>query len=133
MRFVLDRPVIDPAALAAFVRAGGGPVVNDLHRRATNVQTGARARVGKRTRLLERSITVRIEAAGPAGVRALIGSDVTYALIHHEGSPAHIIRPVNRRMLRFPVGGTMVFARVVRHPGTRPNRYLVDSLPLAAE
>jgi hypothetical protein len=58
---------IDPDRLAAFIADGGGPVVKDMMRRATNVQNVAKQRVGKRTRRLERSIVKRagVDAAGP--------------------------------------------------------------------
>lgn len=39
------------------------------------------------------------------------------------GTRPHIIRPVTASALRFVVGGVVVFARKVNHPGTKPNRY----------
>lgn len=123
---------MDAARLAAFARSPQGPVLRDLERRGVNVQLEARVRVGKRTRRLERSITKRsgVDARGPFVV---ITADTTYAYYHHEGTRAHIIRPRYKKALRFPGKGKggVVFAQVVHHPGTKPNRFLTDSLPAA--
>jgi hypothetical protein len=77
---------IDPDRLAGFVRNGGGPVIADLSRRATNVQMGARQQVGKRTRRLERSIVKRpgVDAKGPFVL--VVTEGVYYGYWHHEGN-----------------------------------------------
>jgi hypothetical protein len=68
------------------VRDGGGPVIADLMRRATNVQNVAKQRVGKRTRRLERSIVKRagVDALGPFVL--VVTEGVTYGYWHHEGN-----------------------------------------------
>lgn len=78
--------VIDPDALAKFTRDGGGPVMADLTRRATNVQAGARRQVGKRTRRLERSIVKRpgVDSRGP--YVDVVSEGVSYSLYHHNGT-----------------------------------------------
>ena len=50
----------------------------------------------------------------------------TVYVIH--GTRPHIIRPVRARALRFTVGGRVVFATMVRHPGTSANNFLVTAL-----
>jgi hypothetical protein len=77
---------VDPDALTAYVRDGGGPVIADLMRRATNVQNVAKQRVGKRTRRLERSIVKRAgsDATGPFVL--VVTEGVTYGYWHHEGN-----------------------------------------------
>jgi hypothetical protein len=77
---------VDPDRLAAFVADGGGPVVRDMMRRATNVQNVAKQRVGKRTRRLERSIVKRagVDALGPFVL--VVTEGVPYGYWHHEGN-----------------------------------------------
>lgn len=47
-----------------------------------------------------------------------------------DGTRPHLIRPRRARALRFEVGGDVVFAKLVRHPGTRPNNFLARALRL---
>jgi hypothetical protein len=77
---------IDPDALTKFVADGGGPVIADLMRRATNVQNVAKQRVGKRTRRLERSIVKRagVDSLGPFVL--VVTEGVEYGYWHHEGN-----------------------------------------------
>ena len=100
--------VIDPGALAKFARDGGGPVMADLTRRATNVQAGARRQVGKKTRRLERSIVKRpgVDSRGP--YVDVVTEGVTYAAYHHNGTSAR-----------------------GNHPGWAGNPFLTDNLRLA--
>lgn len=57
-----------------------------------------------------------------------IWSDVEYAAMVNDGTRPHQIRPKNASVLRFVVGGRVVFARVVNHPGTRARPYLDRAL-----
>jgi len=61
----------------------------------------------------------------------VVGSQHPIALIHHEGTKAHMIRPVRKKALRWPGASKSgwLFAKYVHHPGTKPNRYLSDNLP----
>ena len=43
-----------------------------------------------------------------------------------QGTQPHTIRPVNANVLHFKIGGEEIFTTLVRHPGTKPNRLLVD-------
>lgn len=48
------------------------------------------------------------------------------------GTKPHEIRPRKKNgVLRFEVGGRIVYARVVHHPGTRPNNFLWKALQAA--
>lgn len=60
--------------------------------------------------------------------RWVIGSDVEYAEMVHDGTRPHIIRPRRKRALRFRVGGRVVYAKFVRHPGTRARPFLDRAL-----
>jgi HK97 gp10 family phage protein len=50
----------------------------------------------------------------------------SYAIFVEKGTAPHIIRPINARCLAFASGmlGGMVFARLVHHPGTKPNPFV---------
>lgn len=73
---------------------------------------------------------IRVERRSFFGLRSrwTIGSDVEYAPMVHDGTRPHIIRPKNAKALRFRVGGRIVYARVVRHPGTRARPFLDRAL-----
>jgi len=58
----------------------------------------------------------------------VVGSNVDYAEYVHDGTRPHVIRPRNARALRFVVGGQVVYARVVHHPGTRAKPFLDRAL-----
>ena len=57
-----------------------------------------------------------------------IESNVEYAAFVNDGTRPHIIRPRTARVLRFEVGGRVVYARVVHHPGTRARPFLDRAL-----
>lgn len=122
---------IDPDRLAAFVRDGGGPIMRELSRRATNVQSGAKRQVGKKSRRLERSIVKRqgVDARGPFVL--VVSEGVEYGVMHHEGTDPHVITARNGKVLAWQSGGDWHYARSVQHPGTQPNRFLTDNLHLA--
>lgn len=71
--------------------------------------------------------------------KATIVFDVDYAAAVHDGSKPHQIRPKTRRVkqsngkfkggvLRFQVGGRVVYATVVNHPGTKGKPFLDRAL-----
>jgi hypothetical protein len=109
----------------------------DLDRRATNAQAVIVRGAPKRTARL--ASTVRKNrgrtATGPhvdvitgrAGMTDYLGFILN-------GTPPHIIRAIENRPnahLRFMVGGQVVFAKLVRHPGTRPDNFIARALPVA--
>lgn len=57
-----------------------------------------------------------------------MGSDLEYAAAINDGSRPHVIRPRRASVLRFNVGGRVVFARVVNHPGTKGTHFLDKAL-----
>jgi hypothetical protein len=59
---------------------------------------------------------------------AKVGSDLEYAGFVNDGTGPHTIRPRTKQVLRFRVGGQVVFAKVVHHPGTRANPFLDRAL-----
>ncbi len=116
----------DRGAIAQLLHGRNGMVVTDLRKRAIKVQFAAVRQTGKRTGKLARSI--HIETTLRPVAAAYIGSNVRYALLHHDGSRPHAIAAKPGRMLSFSSNGKRVMARMVLHPGTKPNRYLTDNL-----
>jgi hypothetical protein len=104
-----------------------GMVGRYLHRLAEKIVVDAKHQVGVKTGKLRRSI--RIEHTKYGREQAVkIGSRLHYAYLHHEGTKPHIIVPKGAHTLRFMSKGVMVRTRLVRHPGTKPNRFLSDQL-----
>lgn len=135
------RVIMDPVAVAAWLRSPSGPVVELLIRRATRVQEAAVRQVrlghihGGNTGRgnLRSSIVKRIVPDNHGDPSVLVGSDNPIAMLHHQGTRPHIIRPRNTKYLRFfsNSANAFVFAREVHHPGTQPNHYLLDNIGLA--
>lgn len=127
------RLVPNQSALHELLRSQGGAVGKYLAVQGTKVQERAKQQVGYsdntesghghlRDTIVKRFVNVN------GGLSMYVGSDHPIALLHHEGTSPHEIVPTNAQVLRFTVGGTVIFATRVSHPGTKPNRYLVDAL-----
>lgn len=114
------------------LRRPRGMVGRHLTARAQVFLVAARSQVGKDTGMLAASLQVRDHSAQPYGQIMTVGSSRKYARLHHEGTRPHIIRPKQEGgVLVFGArGGRTVITREVRHPGTKPNRYLTDNLEL---
>ena len=70
----------------------------------------------------------------PERLKVVIGSfGVSYAKFVAEGTKAHEIRPKNASALAFKVGGKMVYAKVVRHPGTKANPFMSEAADKVAK
>lgn len=107
------------------LREKGGLVERDLRRRARLVVNEARrlAPGSMPSRITEPSISDR-----GRGLSAVIESRHPATLYVVNGTRPHQIRPVRAKALRFTVGGRVVFARLVNHPGTKPNDFLGAAL-----
>lgn len=127
MEVSIDRYVEKTVVLERFLQGPRGPVQSDMRRRTQIVHTLAKGQVGVRTGALKRSIIMG-SARTATGLVWFVGSENHIALLHHQGSRPHMIYPNRARVLRFKVRGSVIYARAVRHPGTRPNRYLSDQL-----
>lgn len=81
------------------------PIIFDTHREImmnTPVITGR----------LRQSIVVEETDDG-----FIIGSNLDYAEYVELGVAPHVIKPVNKKALKFQIGGKTVFAKSVNHPG----------------
>lgn len=90
-------------------------------------QTGAQRH--SKTGALVQSLYNRAAPKGRA-----VGHDpqrAPYAIFVNLGTRPHVIRPKNKRALRWPVGGRFVFATKVDHPGYIGDAYLYKSADTA--
>lgn len=120
----------DYAALDKLLNQREGTVGKDLEARADRVKWAAKAQAGMGTGALKLSIHTDHRRTSH-GQAFAIGSPLSYALLHHEGSKPHVIIPKHGGSLVFSKGAQIVFADEVINPGTKPNRYLTDNLYLA--
>lgn len=121
--------VIRKAELDFMLNNPSGDVGRYLAKKGRMVQAAARAQVGVRTGALRASIHMR-HLRDSRGQYLKIGSELNYALLHHEGSRPHLIVAKRATVLRFVNRGRVVYAHSVMHPGTKANRYLTDNLKL---
>ena len=133
---------LDPAGLAEVMRSPSGPFVRRLIADGELVKQEARRLVGvhrprpgerraRRPGQLRDSIVKRLASDKGMPV-VLVGSADPIALLHHEGTRPHTIRARPGGWLVFwsDRAGRTVYAKVVNHPGTRPNRYLTNALAI---
>jgi hypothetical protein len=96
-----------------------------MRRLLRRIATQARQDVPVKTGNLGRSVGEGpIRTTGPRTVSGSVHATADYALYVHEGTRAHVIRPRRAQALRFQVGGRTVFAKLVRHPGTKARPFL---------
>lgn len=116
------------AALNIELHTSAGGLWKDLEQRSALAVAGARGMVGVRTGALKRSIN-STHTANKYGQTVKIGSNLNYALLHHQGSRPHAITPKNAGgVLVFRSGSKVIKTTSVMHPGTRPNPYLSSQL-----
>lgn len=125
----MPRIVFREQALDRYLNDPSGKVGEFLKERGRRILAAAKAQVGVQTGELRSSIHMR-HFRDPRSQYIRIGSPLNYARAHHNGTAPHLIRPNNAKMLRFASKGQIVFAHMVRHPGTPANRYLTDNLRL---
>ncbi|HSE07713.1 MAG TPA: hypothetical protein VLB29_03520 [Nocardioidaceae bacterium] len=122
---------LDRGRIERMLRLPGGLVYRNMERRVRRVEAEARRRapgsMGQGG-----NITSQIRR-GPGGeFQGVINVRHPAALFVTYGTRPHRIEP--RRpggVLRFMVGGQVVYARFVNHPGTRPDPFLRDALRFA--
>src|SRR3972149_11737081 len=114
---------IDRSRLERLLRLPGGLVERDMRRRVERVENRARQLApGSMSRQIRSQITrERNEITG------YVISDHPATIYVVSGTRPHVIRPVRARALRFTVGGRVVYAKIVHHPGTRPNDFLAEA------
>ena len=121
---------LNRTAIERMLRLPGGMVYRNMERRVQRVEAEARRRapgsMGQGN-----NITVQ-SRRGPGGdFQGVINSRPPASLYVLGGTRPHVIRPVRARALKFTVGARTVYAKVVMHPGTQPNRFRQEALRAA--
>lgn len=109
------RLTLDHAAAGKISRDEAFRLVGDCTRRIFN-RANVLTPVDKG--LLRAGNQMAVSRAAP-GARGWVYNNTEYADAVHEGSGPYTIRPKKGRALKFEIDGQTVFARSVRHPGTR--------------
>jgi hypothetical protein len=122
--------IIDGAAVQMMLHSPDGAVGRFMIGRAQVVQNAAIIQCPKRTNKLSESIVKRFYDS-PAGFTVSIAALQPYAVFVHEGTKPHVINGNPLLAFAWPkMGEGTFFFRSVHHPGTKPNRFLSDNLPL---
>jgi hypothetical protein len=131
-RMTLGKVKIDDRGMYSVLQSQKGPVAREIRRVGLETVVIAKSLAGVRTGRLKKSIKMRRDRTVTGKYAVVVGSDVRYALVHHQGAKRHGISPKNP-------GGVLVFrgrrgkvvTRHVDHPGHKPNPYLVLALQKA--
>ena len=114
------------------VRLDRGQLTRTIQGESRRVLNLRAQRILNRARILAPVNTGRLRASGRIKraaffsfrPKAKVIFDVDYARFVNDGTAPHIIRPRNAQALRFRIGGRVVYAKVVHHPGTRAKPFL---------
>lgn len=119
---------LDRSRIERMLRLPGGMVYRNMERRVRRVEAEAiRGAPGG----MKQRIRVQIQRAPGGEFRGVVKVEHPAAIFVINGTRPHLIRPVRARVLRFTVGGQVVYARLVRHPGNKPNDFLRKALRAA--
>lgn len=126
--YYFDKLVLYKPVLSEYLNGSTGAVWKFLQLKARKTVAEAKTQVGYKTGRLRNSIYMK-HTISPIGHKIVIGSDVEYAHMHHQGTKPHIILPKgDHEFLRFSIGSRVVYTRIVNHPGTKANRFLSDPM-----
>lgn len=119
---------LDRTRVERMLRLPGGLAYRNMERRVRRVEAEAiRGAPGS----MKQRIRVQIQRAPGGEFRGVVKVEHRAAIFVVNGTRPHLIRPVRARVLRFTVGGRVVYARLVRHPGNKPNDFLRKALRAA--
>lgn len=116
---------VDQAQLRRVIRQASMRELENTGRRVVN---RAKILCPVDTGRLRASIKGRASRTWTLRPQYTVSSNVDYAPMVHDGTRPHIIRPRTKQVLKFNVGGQVVFAKVVHHPGTRARPFLDRAL-----
>ncbi|MDX2813447.1 hypothetical protein PV410_12920 [Streptomyces sp. PA03-5A] len=115
---------IDQGRLARLLRARGGIAERKLSQRTRRVASIAeREAPGGMGDYVDWHIE-----EGPRGLQGVVTCDHPAVRFVLDGTRPHLIRPRRAKALKFEVGGRTVYAKLVRHPGSRANNFMHRAL-----
>lgn len=115
---------IDPGLLRRLLRRRGGAVERSLAKRTQRVaEIAQREAPGHMGDFVTWKIT-----EGPKGLQGVVVCNHPAVLLVLKGTVPHLIRPRRKQFLRFEVDGRVVYTKLVRHPGTKPNDFMARAL-----
>ncbi|MFE2424638.1 hypothetical protein [Streptomyces hokutonensis] len=118
---------IEPGRIARLLRARGGIAYRRMSQRTERV---ARIAEAEAPGSMGSYISWKVKE-GPRGLEGVIVCDHPAVRFVLDGTRPHLIRARKPKgVLRFEADGHVVFTRLVRHPGTRPNNFLARALRL---
>ncbi|MGA5202815.1 hypothetical protein [Streptomyces variegatus] len=117
---------LDQGALRRLLRSRSGPARRKLEERTRRVAGIAEDRAPGS---MGDYVTWTVEE-GPGGLQGIVRCDHPAVRFVLDGTRPHIIVPRRAKALRFQGRGGIVFAKRVRHPGTRPNDFMAEALRL---
>ncbi|MFD3848193.1 hypothetical protein ACFWVB_20170 [Streptomyces microflavus] len=117
---------IDQGAIARLLRRRGGRAYRKLAERTERVAAIAESLAPGS---MGSYVVWKIDE-GPKGLQGVIVCDHPAVRFVLDGTKPHLIRPRRRQFLRFEVGGKVVYTKLVRHPGTKPNDFMGKALRL---
>lgn len=128
--FALENIKIDERGMFSVLESQRGPVARHIRALGQEVTVVAKSLAGVKTGRLKRSIKMTRDRRGKQ-YAVLVGSDLRYALVHHQGARPHIITPKKPGgLLVFRGKRGLIVTTSVRHPGHAANEYLVNALRL---
>lgn len=128
LSYELTNIKIDKVAVDRVFNEPTGDVGKWMRRRGEIALREAKTTAGVDSGHLRAALTMKHDRKGVGKMQQVRIGTFTgprgYALYHHEGTKPHIITPKQGRLLTFTVRGRRVYAKVVKHPGTKGNPYL---------
>jgi hypothetical protein len=118
---------LDKAQLRLILNTPAGNLWHALDRRGRAIVRDAKKQVGVDTGALRQSIHMK-HIGNVTGQYLRIGSNKSYAYMHHQGTRPHTITPKEKPLLVFRSGARIIRTPIVAHPGTRANRYLTTPM-----
>ena len=103
---------------------------SELGQGLRSIQADAREnhRFVRKSGNLQKAILWETASTGLEGTIRIEESKAPYGAAVHDGSRAHIITPKKAKILHFVSGGKEVFARIVHHPGTKPDQFVYQAV-----